>query len=235
MRLTTKLLDPARAAQLQVLPASLREHLPADYAAFIATYGPGTYAGEVVVAYPDATTIAATFGEHADLWELDERFTAADLQAATQLAWSHDGDIVRVVASRPSQVFVLPRHAEQVRQYASFWAAVASLTPPAAEPCFDPSFDAELTQLSLVRQNQLVPIEPIWQAFQRQFAIEAVLRAATQPVCLLPELGGWVSFDLIYKSSITVKFQRLRAAQAAPVLAFLAQCLNEGAGRGAGR
>lgn len=226
MRLTTHLLDPARAARLHALPASLREGLPTDYVEFLAAYGPGVYCGEVVVAYPDATNIPVTFGEHADLWELDERFTAADLQVATQLAWSHDGDLVCVVASRPGQVFVLPRHAEQVRQYPSFRVAMASLTPLVEEPYFDPDFEAELTQLSLVRQDRLVPIEPIWQAFRTQFAIEVVVHAAAQPVCLLAALGGWVSFDLVYKSSITVKFQRRQASQAAQVLAFLEQQLS---------
>ena len=228
LQLTTQLLDPSRAARLAQLAPALHRQLPADYLAFLTDYGPGTYAGEVEITYPDPATIRDTFGELADLWELDERFTAADLQAAVQLGYSANGDSIYLAPRWPGRVFVLPRHAEVVREYDSWQAAVAALLPPLADVYFDPAYEAEVAQLSLARDGRLLPIGPVWEAFRGQYRPAVVLRAATQPRCLLPALGGWVAFDLVYKSSITVKYQRAFAAEAAGVLAFLRRQLPPG-------
>ena len=220
MYLTTRLLDPSRGAAVDGFDEALQPLLPPDYSRFLREYGPGTYAGEVSIAYPDPAVIPATFGHCLDLWDFDEAYKEADLLHSTQLAWTADGDILCLAPNRADQVFVLPRHSEKVRAYSSFFAAVKSLLPP-NKAYFDPDFEAVHEQISLAKHGQLLDINPLHQSFLGHFQADFVANAATHPIYFFQDIGGWVSFDLVYRSSITIKYQRPLAPLVQPMLELL--------------
>ena len=222
MYLSTHLLDPNRERLANSFDQALQPLLPADYIRFLREYGPGIYTGEVNINYPDPALIPTTFGEYLDLWDFDETYTAADLLQSTQLASTADGNILCVAPNRTGRVFVLPRHSEQVRSYASFFEAVDALLP-AGERYFDPAFAAVVEQISLVKDGGLLDISRLHQLFGEQFQADFTANATTQPQYFFQEFGGWISFDLVYRNAITVKYQQPVAALVQPVLELLRQ------------
>jgi hypothetical protein len=220
MYVTTHLLDPTRQAAVGGFDATLSVLLPPDYSAFLREYGPGTYTGEVNIDYPDQAVILTTFGDYRDLWTLNDAFNEADLMHAVQLATTTDGDILCVAPNRAEQVFVLPRHSEQVIVYPSFWDAVDSLTSSEGL-YFDPVFEAVYEQISLAKDNQLVDINLLHRSFQEQFKTDFLVNATTQPKYFFQSFGGWVSFDLVYRNTITIKYQQPFTLLVQPILKLL--------------
>lgn len=219
MFITTDNLDSKRAEII----AAFGESLPLDYAEFVSKYGAGNFCGEVEISYPDVEIIAETFKDYTDLWKLDEAFTKEDLLNTIQLGLSNDGDYICVTKRQKEKVCVLPCHSDTVKYFDTFFAAVESLLAETETEYFDPRFEREIKQISLVKNSELIEISPIHTDFLKEFSYDLAINEDAQPIYFMKKIGGWVYFDLIYESSISVKFQETFAAEAKPIIDFLEQ------------
>lgn len=226
MLLTTYDLDPNRFHITNELSNDLLEILPADYLNFLRSYGTGSYCDEIYISLPDTENIASTFKDFTDLWEFDDSYTAKDLLGSVQIGSTADGDIICINGNRRGKVFILPRHSEMISSFDSFFAAVDSLKPDAAIEYFDPDFDARYEQIKLIKNSALIDIEPIHRDFLRNYKYDFVVHESTQPKYIIKSLGGWVYFDLIYKSTINIKFQHTNREPARQLIVFFEQYLK---------
>lgn len=221
MYVTTRTLDPGRGRAADALDEPVRRLVPPDYLRLLRTLGAGTYCDEVDVTVPDARILPETYGARTHFWTLDEAFDADDLRAAVQIGRSADGDAFCCTPRHPGVVFILPRHARAVEAFPTFEAALASRVPGVAAPWYDPAYDAVVEIISLATPTGLRDIAPIYDAFRQAFSADFVAREKTQPRHFFQAFGGWVSFDLVYRSSLTVKHQARHQRAAAPVLGFV--------------
>jgi len=222
MLITTNSLEPDRLINIVSFDKKHLGLLPADYIAFLQNFGAGTYCDEVVIDYPDTDHIFLTFGDRSDLREFDEFYSATDLIKSIQIGWSVNGDIICVTAQRKGKVFILPRQASSIKSFTSFFDAIKFLLPDADPEYFDPTYDSAYEQINLITESGLIDILPIRQAFLEKFKFDFVVNEATQPKYIIKAFGGWIMFDLIYKNSITLKFQNQYKANMLPLLHFLA-------------
>jgi hypothetical protein len=227
MFLATDNLDPNRKQNVEKLNEKLLAILPSDYIHFLIIYGIGTYCNEVYVSYPDAENIPITFADYTDLWELDENYNVADLLSSTQIGSTANGDIICVTANRIGKIFVLPRHDIVISSFNSFEETIKSFVPHIAKPYFDPIFESTHEQISLIKASSLIDILPIQVAFLQKFNYDFVIHEDTQPKYFIKRIGGWVSFDLIYKNSISVKYQDRYVDEALSLINFLKQQLHD--------
>jgi hypothetical protein len=223
MEMITALLDPDRKNWVAAWNRRLRLVLPKAYTDFIEAYGTGTYCQVLMIEEPDEGNIPLTFGDH-ERWNFTETFSKVDLMQAVRIAGTIDGDIICMTRDRPEHIFILPRHSEEIIQLPSFtdvlpyYISYYSYTDIA---CFDPFYDSQFEQLVLTKDNVLVAIDPIYQAFLETFSWDYVLRTGSQPLHVIKEIGGWITFDLVYKNSITIKYQQTYAVKALALISFI--------------
>ena len=87
---------------------------------------------------------------------------------------------------------------------------------------FDPDFDRELEQISLIKSvGGLIDILSIHEIFLQRFSYDFAANENTQPQYFFRKIGGWVTFDLVYKNSIYVKFQNQYCNEVLPITNFL--------------
>ena len=226
MFLATDNLDPNRKQNVEKLDEQLLAVLPSDYIHFITTYGIGTYCDEVYITYPDKENIPVTFADFTDLWELDESYNAADLLSSTQIGSTANGDIICVTANRMGKIFVLPRHDMFISTFNSFEETIKSFVPDVANSYFDPIFESKHEQISLIKNSNLIDVMPIQKAFLQKFNYDFATHEDTQPKYFVKRIGGWISFDLIYKNSINIKYQELYVDEVSSLINFLKQDLH---------
>lgn len=226
MLLTTLKLDPNRFNVINDFDENLLRILPIDYVDFLKNYGEGTYCDYVIISYPDYENIPATFGKETELWEFDEDYTTQDLIKSIQIGWTIDGDMICVTDNRKGKVFILPRHSETITSFDSFLVAIKSLDLETVNEYFDPQFDGQIEQIKLIKNSALIDILPIHKAFLENYKYDFVVCKSTQPKYIIKEIGGWVYFDLIYKSSINIKFQKQYLEVAKPIINFLKQSVK---------
>lgn len=207
--LTTNLLDPQRRTKTNNINKGILEILPLDYLRFLEEYGEGTYCEEVVIQYPDEVVIPETFKDDTDLWELDEMFTTEDLLNAIRIGYSFNGDMICVTRKKTGSVFILPRHQTKIASFNDFDEAVNYLTREHRSFKFYlPGFDQHQMQISLIKENGLKDIHLIHKFFLDEFKFDFVIHSDTQPKYIFKEFGFWIRFDLIYKNSITMGYQK---------------------------
>lgn len=226
MFLTTDNLDPNRKQNIEKLDEKLLAILPTDYIHFLTSYGIGTYCDEVYIIYPDEENIPLTFADYIDLWELDEDYNVADLLSSTQIGSTANGDIICVTANRIGKIFVLPRHDIVISSFNSFEETIKSFVANIATHYFDPIFESTREQISLIKASSLIDILPIQAAFLQKFNYDFVTNEDTQPKYFIKRIGGWISFDLIYKNSISIKYQVLYVDEALSLIDFLKKQLH---------
>jgi hypothetical protein len=207
--LTASLLDPDRNLKINNCNESILKILPQDYIEFLSQYGEGIYCNEVTVQYPDENSIPETFKDYADLWEVDETFTAKDLLNAIQIGYSFNGDILCVTKDKKDKVFILPRHDIRVTSYDSFYEAINWLTEKWYDVKFySPYFDGEHIEINLIKENKLKDIISIHNTFISEFNFDFSFDESTQPQYVLKSFGFWIRFDLIYKNAISIGYQK---------------------------
>lgn len=228
MFLTTDALDPSRKNKLESIDANTLKTLPVDYLDFLDNFGTGTYCDEVYITYPDVENIPLTFADYTDFWDLDENYSVKDLLNSIQIGNTANGDIICVTASRLGNIFVLPRHDTSVISFNSFVDAIKSFVPNTNKTYFDPLYDSQQKQFSLIKPvGGLTAIAPIHELFLQQFSYDFIAHESTQPKYFINKFGGWLSFDLIYKNSITFKYQNQYSDKASGLFNFLKQHVNE--------
>lgn len=226
MFLATDNLDPNRQQDIEKFGEKLSTVLPSDYVHFVKEFGVGTYCDEVYIIYPDEENIPVTFAAYTDLWNLDENYNANDLTSSIQIGSTANGDIICITLNRKGKVFVLPRHDLKISSFNSFNDAIKSFVPYVNQPYFDPIFESKHEQISLIKDSSLIDILPIQEVFLQNFNYDFIIHEDTQPKYFIKRIGGWISFDLIYKNNISVKYQDQYIDEALSLINFLKQHLS---------
>lgn len=223
MYLTTDNLDPNRQDEIENFDQIFLGVLPKDYLDFLHKFGIGEYCGEVYIEYPDSQIIPSTFKDYTDLWELNNSsYNVEDLLKSIQIGSTANGDIVCVTENRVDKIFILPRHSMEIIAFSTFETTIKSfITEEKSTIYFDPLFDSKQEQISLIKSGGLIDILPIHEKFLQQFSFDFVTNENTQPKYFFKKIGGWVTFDLIYKNSIYVKFQNQHLNDVSPITNFL--------------
>lgn len=173
------------------------------YNQFLAEYGEGEVGQLLMVTRPDSNYLRDNFSGHMDMWGLEGE-AAEELLNATTVARSIDGDIIMMLANAFA---VLPRHSEEPLRFADFDELLAHYG--LINAVFDPYPDYQQEYINLVKNGILdkALVADIYQRFILEYNFDKVLNEDTQPRYILQEIGGWVFFDLVYKSAIRVKYQ----------------------------
>ncbi|MCL1672121.1 MAG: SMI1/KNR4 family protein [Flavobacteriaceae bacterium] len=223
MYLTTDKLDPNRQNKVESFDQNLLEILPKDYLDFLRKFGTGGYCGEVYIMYPDSQIIPSTFKDYTDLWELNNSYNVEDLLTSIQIGSTANGDIICITEHRIGKIFILPRHSMEIIAFTTFNDAIKSfIMEEKSMIYFDPDFDREQEQISLIKSiGGLIDILPIQEKFLQLFSYDFVINENTQPQYFFRKIGGWVTFDLVYKNSIYVKFQNQNCNDVLPITNFL--------------
>jgi len=223
MYLTTDKLDPNRQNKVESFDQNLLEILPKDYLDFLRKFGTGGYCGEVYIMYPDRQIIPSTFKDYTDLWELNNSYNVEDLLTSIQIGSTANGDIICITEHRIGKIFILPRHSMEIIAFTTFNDAIKSfIMEEKSMIYFDPDFDREQEQISLIKSiGGLIDILPIQEKFLQLFSYDFVINENTQPQYFFRKIGGWVTFDLVYKNSIYVKFQNQNCNDVLPITNFL--------------
>lgn len=208
MLLTTDLLDPDRQNTIQNIDQNLVDFLPKDYLHFLLEYGTGTYCDEVYITYPDDKNISLTFSSYTDLWKLNDLYNENDLLQSVQIGSTANGDIICVTQNKKGKIFVLPRHSMEIISFMAFDETIKYFVPKISKTYFDPIFDSKTECISLIKsEKELIDILPIHEEFLRTFTYDFVINETTQPKYFFKSFGGWITFDLIYKNGIYIKYQ----------------------------
>ncbi|OPC03724.1 hypothetical protein BAS09_08615 [Elizabethkingia ursingii] len=173
--------------------------------------------------YPDSQIIPSTFKDYTDLWELNNSYNVEDLLTSIQIGSTANGDIICITEHRIGKIFILPRHSMEIIAFTTFNDAIKSfIMEEKSMIYFDPDFDREQEQISLIKSiGGLIDILPIQEKFLQLFSYDFVINENTQPQYFFRKIGGWVTFDLVYKNSIYVKFQNQNCNDVLPITNFL--------------
>lgn len=212
--------SPLTAGELQLLAASAGFSLPGDYQAFLATYGYGSVNELLQFTAPDADYIRSNFGDYLDLWDWPAGEQALALAGLT-IATSIDGDIVALLAAAPEPYLLLPRHGAEPVHLASLAALLDYYEAAFAQAggrYFDPGFQQQQQSIAIAPPAKMAQLH---QKFLSSYAFDQVFNQGQQPKYMLPQLGGWVYFDLVYGSAIRVKYQTPFQPEATEIVRFL--------------
>ena len=224
MYLTTDKLDPNRQNEVENFDQYVLDILPKDYLHFLREFGTGEYCGEVYISYPDNQIIPSTFKDYTDFWQFDDMYSVDDLLKSTQIGSTVDGDIICITENRIGKIFILPRHSMEIISFTTFEDTIKSfITEENSIIYFDPSFDFKQEQISLIKSDGggLIDILPIHEKFLERFSYNFIINETTQPKYFLKKIGGWVTFDLVSKNSIYVKFQNQHINDVLPIINFM--------------
>lgn len=76
----------------------------------------------------------------------------------------------------------------------------------------------------LLNQNLMSEIQ---RAFLEKYQFDRIInKESKQPKYVISEIGGWVCFDLIYKNSISIKYQSMFDLRAKNIIEFIEQQIN---------
>lgn len=201
--------------------------IPKSYLEFITKYGYGTYCGLINITAPDEQVVPGTFSD-CWLWEFTSAFTENDIQNTTQLCSSIDGDSICCIKKRPGQLFILPRHSDEILQFESF-DKVLSFYDQSYQvnyPYFEPAWGRETELFSLAHEETLLDINPIHKKFLETFEHDLVI-GEEQPKYVIEKMGGWVKFDLVYKNSISVSYQTVNTNEHLKYIDFIKSELKQ--------
>jgi len=201
-------LDPEREKKMNDVNKDIIKLLPTDYTDFLTNFGEGEYTHGVIIQFPDEKVIPETFKDYTDFWEYDENFAEEDLLRAIQIGTSFDGDIVCISPKKKNKVFILPRHSDLISSYNTFIEAINNLTQEYEYKFFMPFFDKENIQITLIKEGKLKDIHPIHDAFLNEFNFDFYFDQETQPEYIIRKFGFRIRFDLVYKNTISISFQK---------------------------
>ena len=196
--------------------------LPQDYLTFLTEYGYGEINETLFFQNPDAKYMKNNFSEYMDLWEWENEAQKESTLSGLTIATTIDGDIVCCVNNYNSPYLLLPRHSEKPIKFDNLMSLFSDYYK-SENLYFDTYFNAERKIISLAKNGQLDQnlINKIQKLFLEKYQFDRVLKKETQPKYVMQEIGGWVYFDLIYKSSIRVKYQTIFELKAKNIIDFI--------------
>jgi hypothetical protein len=217
-----KLLDTDKINEIK---RSIDFALPTDYLTFLAAYGYGDINGFLLVQQPDPDYVKLNFGEYMYFWQWEDNQDQKVLNGLT-LATTIDGDIVVATSDRQFPITIMPRHSEKPVSFKDWESMILhyfGVHDFTENLYFDTSYNSSVEMISLIENGSLdkEKIDGVYSRFTQSFHSVRVFNADTQPKHVIQRIGGWVCFDLVYKSSVRVKYQTQFQETANELIAFI--------------
>lgn len=215
---------PLTANQIYQIEQDISFELPDSYREFLIEYGYGSINEFLMIGEYDKDYFMSNFKDCLDFWTL----SAAEEKSICKgivVASSIDGDIFLMVSSSELPFIMVPRHSEKLIHFESFDNLLNHVTDSLGS-CekiyFDSYHNYEIENFSLIKKDKLDKklIEEIHKLFINQFDFDKVI-GTEQPIYFIKSIGGWLYFDLIYKSSIRIKYQNQYRKEAKKIINFI--------------
>lgn len=218
-------LKPLAETEIKEIENLVSFSLPADYKAFLTTYGFGSINELVMMRQPDEEYINSNFSDCMDFWNLTETKIQLVLNSLT-IATTIDGDIITVIDNYKTPVVVLPRHSDEPVYFENFENVLEYFTVQynlKKDLYFDPVSNFEQEYISFVKNGSLdkALFDTVYEIFLEKVFFEKSYNIETQPKYIIQKMGGWVYFDAISKSAIRVKYQKQFKAEADKIIELI--------------
>ena len=222
-------LKPLTTNSIRDIEQDVTLKLPKDYKNFLKTYGYGSVNEFLLINRPDKNYFKLNFSDYLDFWILSDA-ERKNICEGVLVASNIDGDIFLWV-SNPSHPFVLvPRDSEQLTYFKNFDDLLKYTTDDLIlneELYFDSNYGYEQQYFNLIKDEWLDKnlVERVCKAFIKAFEFDKVI-GSEQPKYFIKNIGGWVRFDLLYKNSIQVKYQKNYHEEAEKIIEYIHKNLD---------
>ncbi len=203
---------PLKENEIKKIEKNISLILPNDYKEFLKTYGYGEISGFLVFEEPDKDFFRLNFEDYLDLWELEENEKQIILDGV-KVASDIDGDIVLLTKNINCPFVIMPRHSQKVEYFKNFKQVLENKTSifegDSKYLYFDSYYDYERKVFDLIINNKLdkTHIGKIHNLFIKDFTFDKAINGI-QPIYIIKKIGGWICFDLAYKRSFSIKYQK---------------------------
>lgn len=223
-------LHPLTSPELADIAASVIFTLPHDYPQFLSVYGYGNFNELLNIFEPDKDYVSENFGEYMDFWELSEEETRLILTGLT-IGTTIDGDVIVLIDQATAPYVVLPRHSDKVIRLKTFQELLdyyGQRYTMNNNWYFDSNYNFKLQYQDFVRDGKMdkALFDEVFQLFLKEELFDRVYNEGVQPKYMLPQIGGWVYFDLAGKSAWRVKYQEQFANAAHAVINRLQEAMK---------
>ena len=206
--------------------------IPKDYKVFLSTYGVGDFSELLSVIFPDKDYFKSTFQDYLDLWELTESEKTTVLNGIT-IAKTVDGDIILLVANSESPYVIMPRNDEKTIYFQCFEELITYYKEcyEFDNDCFyfDSHFNYELELFTDFVRDEAINtalFDSIYNQFRKQIPFDKHVNDV-QPTYIIQNIGGWIYFDTVHKSSIRIKYQSQYKNEADRLIKFIGDKMED--------
>lgn len=218
-------IKPLTTAEFQQIADTVTFPLPVSYRDFLYSYGLGVINELLMIHQPDDAYIRSNFGEYMDLWELPESEEPAVLNGLT-VATTIDGDIIAVIDDARYPFIILPRHSDKILRFGAFEEVIDYYDHTyhfSGDLYFDSYYNYEQENITFVNGPAIdkALFEKVYRDFLANILSDKVYNTDKQPKYIIQEIGGWVYFDNIYKSSVRIKYQSQYRPVADKIIQFI--------------
>lgn len=204
--------------------------LPEDYVNFLSDYGYGEIGAELFLQKPNEKYIKSNFADYMDLWLWENESQKEKALNGLTILTTADGDIACCINDSGYPYLLLPRHSSEPVKFKDINSLFLYYQQKLKweEIYFDSYYKKAKETISLIKDKELDNhlIEHILSAFLEKYVFVKVYNEGAQPKYVIQEIGGWICFDLIYRNTITIKYQSMFASKAKEIITFIKSMLN---------
>lgn len=213
--------------EIVALEDSLPVQLPADYKAFLAAFGHGEINGRFRIVTPSREHFTENYPAYAERWHWHGEDQQKAVDGVT-IVTTHDGsEIALAVDDDECPIMLLDTQSPIPLSFPSFEALLDHYSAEYGfqeNVYFDPYNNNVKVKYISLHQDQRgdCALMKQWQQkFVDAWKFDRKFDGDTHPRYVLQLMGGWVQFDLLTCSTITVRYQLHGAQKAAEVINFL--------------
>lgn len=215
-------LKPLQPDQIGEIKQMVSFALPSDYIDILQMYGYGDINEFLMLNIPDEHYLNNNFKDYLDLWDWKSESDKTIALSGLMICLTIDGDIVLCVESS-YPYWLLPRHSNEIKQFEKLEDILNLFFRDQEDIYFDPYYDKKMEYISLIKNDDLDKelIGKIHRTFLEKYTPDKAFNIGVQPKYILQTIGGWVYFDLAYKSAIRVSYQLKYEGKAIEVINFI--------------
>ena len=201
--------------------------LPQDYQNFLSKYGYGDICENLLFQQPDKQYLRNNFSGYMNFWNWDSQLQIETALKGLTISTSIDGDVICCIDNPKFPYLLLPRHSEKTVLFNKLDSLFLDYSNrfKFEDLYFDSYYKSELKYIPLIKDGTLDKklIDNIHKLFLEKYSFDRVFKVDTQPKYIIQEIGGWVYFDLVYKSGIRVKYQLENEMKTKDIINFIEQ------------
>ncbi len=222
-------LKPLTTNDIYNIEQDISSKLPNDYKNFLKTYGYGSVNGLLLINAPDKDYFRLNFADYLDFWILSTA-EQKSICNGVLVASNIDGDNFLWIENALHTFVLVPRDSEQLTYFKNFDDLLKYTTDDLIlneELYFDSNYGYEQQHFNLLKDEWLdkTLVERVCKAFMKAFEFDKVI-GSEQPKYFIQNIGGWVRFDLLYKNSIQVKYQKQYHEEAKKIIEYIHKNLD---------